>query len=68
MPQIRLTGDCMEEYWWRGFDFETFRKETMSIYYDLEKVIFKNSGKQELGKFRSNLSYFLIKLIIIITL
>ena len=58
MPQIRLTGDCMEEYWWRGFDFETFWKETMSIYYDLEKSYLQKFWKTRIREISIKLVIF----------
>ena len=42
MPQIWLTRNCTEEYWWRGFDSETIRKKTTGIYYDIEKSYLQN--------------------------
>ena len=51
MPQIWLTGDCTEEYWWRGFDSETIQQKKMSIYYawSREKLSSKSLENKNLG-------------------
>ena len=51
MPQIWLTDDCMEGYWWRGFDSEIIQKKKMSIYYawPREKLSSKMLENKNLG-------------------